>query len=128
MKVETSDHITYKALCESFARLTPNLRMSIMTRWFNSMEEADQREFHEQCPSPAMPEYMGDWLVEALIESVNYRPTGEVTAEVKREMAFAEMDKVIEVYRSWSPADREKYEARHRGIPDFIPAFLTRAA
>lgn len=128
MRVESSGHHTYKALCEAFARLMPDLRMQIMVRWFNSMEEADQRDFHDQCPSPVMPEYMGDWLVEALMTSVNYRPSGEVTDEVKREMAFAEMDKAIEVYRSWSPADREKYEARHSGPPDFIPAFLQREA
>lgn len=124
MKVETADDHSYQALCEVFARLKPGLRMGVMIRWFDSLEDADQRAFHERCPSPILPEYMGDWLVEALLESVDYRPKVTVTDEVKQEMAFAEMDKVIEIYRTWSPADRAKYEARHSAVPDF----LTRAA
>ncbi|MBB6299423.1 hypothetical protein [Rhizobium leucaenae] len=127
MKVETADHMTYKALHEAFARLVPNLRMRIMVEWFASMSDPEQREFHDRCPTPALPEYMGDWMVETLLSAVNYRPDVEVTEAVKERMAFDEMDKVMEIYRAWPAEKRAKYEALHDPEPDFIPQFLKSA-
>lgn len=122
-KPEGADEYTYHVLHEAFARLGHGMRMEIIKDWYSSLPRADQLKFHMSCPNPLLPGYVGDWLVEALLDGFDYRPEDEMEESERRELAFAEMEMAFEVFRKWPKEMRIEFE-RRQSIVDDMPAFL----